>query len=434
MKKSITKKKDYFGVDESYVGVLDGIRTLSIFIVLWFHFWQQTWLMPNYKTPFLAFLGINYLNFDSFRRCGYLFVDMMLLISAFVLYLPRVKARYDGKKIESPWSFYKRRIARIVPSYVLVVLVMFVYALVKGQYKMRGAFAVQDIITSLTFTRVLFKDVFIGTCIGHVLWTVCIEVYFYLIFPFLSKAFSKMPYVTYPVMVGIGYAFTYLFILKYKTDILRVYVNDFLTFMPVFANGMAAAELYVLYSRKVNKKAIFSFVGIALFAVACWYTMVLMKGCRSAENNQVWQLKYRYLLSITFTVLIFGLMIAPKPLRSIFSCKPFKFLAAISYNVYMWHQWIIVLIRSHYGSSGRDIEILGTGTQWGVTLLGLFLTVCVATLVTYLVEKPCANLIKNAFSDKNSDNSIKSKEKADNSHLFKKKKHYTNKTVKKKKR
>ena len=46
-----------FSVDTQHVGVLDGIRSLGVLIVLWFHFWQQTWLMPAYRTPFLNRLG-----------------------------------------------------------------------------------------------------------------------------------------------------------------------------------------------------------------------------------------------------------------------------------------------------------------------------------------------------------------------------------------
>ena len=42
-----------FAVDTRHVGVLDGARALGVLCVLWFHFWQQTWLMPVYQTPFL---------------------------------------------------------------------------------------------------------------------------------------------------------------------------------------------------------------------------------------------------------------------------------------------------------------------------------------------------------------------------------------------
>ena len=33
--------------DISRIGVLDGIRVISMLFVVWFHFWQQTWLTPG---------------------------------------------------------------------------------------------------------------------------------------------------------------------------------------------------------------------------------------------------------------------------------------------------------------------------------------------------------------------------------------------------
>ena len=31
-------------IDTKYVDVLDGVRAISIIIVMIFHFWQQTWI------------------------------------------------------------------------------------------------------------------------------------------------------------------------------------------------------------------------------------------------------------------------------------------------------------------------------------------------------------------------------------------------------
>ena len=86
------RKASVFSVDTEHVGVLDGVRAIGVLCVLWFHFWQQTWLMPVYQTPFLAWAGIPSVNPDVIRRVGYLCVDLMLLLSAFVLYLPHARS------------------------------------------------------------------------------------------------------------------------------------------------------------------------------------------------------------------------------------------------------------------------------------------------------------------------------------------------------
>ncbi|MBQ2517595.1 MAG: hypothetical protein II536_02075, partial [Clostridia bacterium] len=63
-------------ISAKYVDVLDGIRAVSVIIVLIFHFWQQTWIFPTVKTPFLAFMGVPQIDFTPFAKVGYLFVDM----------------------------------------------------------------------------------------------------------------------------------------------------------------------------------------------------------------------------------------------------------------------------------------------------------------------------------------------------------------------
>lgn len=75
-------------IDTKYVDVLDGVRAISIIIVMIFHFWQQTWIWPTIQTPFLSFIGITKISFNHFAQAGYLFVDMMVLISGFLLFLP----------------------------------------------------------------------------------------------------------------------------------------------------------------------------------------------------------------------------------------------------------------------------------------------------------------------------------------------------------
>ena len=72
------KQKDNSFIDPKHIDVLDGIRAISVIIVLIFHFWQQTWIFPVIKTPFLKFIKIEQIDFSAFAKVGYLFVDMMV--------------------------------------------------------------------------------------------------------------------------------------------------------------------------------------------------------------------------------------------------------------------------------------------------------------------------------------------------------------------
>ena len=395
MERTRNKTGSPFSVDTQHVGVLDGVRALAVLGVLWFHFWQQTWLMPVYYTPFLQWMGINRINPDVLRRVGYLFVDMMLLLSAFLLYLPYARNHFCGTPIDHVRMFYRKRVARIVPSYVFAVALMFIVAVAKGSYSGKAEFACKDLLTHLTFTHTLFNDTYLFTKISGVMWTVSIEAAFYLIFPLLGRAFRLNPVLTYATMMLIGLWF--MFDIAPALGETRVMVNRFLTFLPVFANGMMAAHLYVWYAEKVKHKAIPSILGTAAAAAAMYLTVYLFTDCvktGAVGNQQVWQMQYRTPLSLVFGMLILGFAISAKPIRKLLDNRVLAAVAAVSYNLYLWHQWLIVHLCTVLGAkNGSDIAKGGESFQWTVTIVGLVLAFAAAAALTYGLEKPMSKLI-----------------------------------------
>ena len=113
--------------DTRHVDTCDGVRALAICIVAWYHIWQQSWLYPN-----LTVFGRE-ISFDPLVRSGYIWVDMMILISGFCLYLPWARLG-EGEKGQSPAAFYEKRLARVHPSYLLTIAVMLGVALATRGY------------------------------------------------------------------------------------------------------------------------------------------------------------------------------------------------------------------------------------------------------------------------------------------------------------
>ena len=68
--------------DATPLDALDGVRVLCILLVGWFHIWQQSWLAPQFEV-----LG-EFVSLDFLLRSGYIWVDGLLLLSGFLLYLP----------------------------------------------------------------------------------------------------------------------------------------------------------------------------------------------------------------------------------------------------------------------------------------------------------------------------------------------------------
>lgn len=374
-------------VDCRHVDVVDGIRGLTVLMVLWFHFWQQTWFMPTYPTPWLAFLGVTDLTPSHIRWVGYIFVDMMVLLSAFCLTLPLARSMILGEGVDDACAFYKKRFARIYPSYLLAVLVSFGFQLWWGHYS-TVSYAVRDLVSHLTFTHMFRADTYVYAPINGVLWTVALEVQFYVLFPLLAKLFRKSPLLFWGTLTGFGGWFIFQYALK-QTPV-NMQVNQFPTFLPVFANGMLAAYLFTLYCVKVPYKRLWGvFFTILAVAGAVLIRYQIVSAQMYREDKQLWQLEHRIVLSACFTLFLLSAALSLKPLRWLFSNPVCRFLGAISYNLYLYHQRLMVLLRMSLGfESGADVAAAGTKMQIFLTLEGLGLSILLATVLTYFWERP----------------------------------------------
>lgn len=392
MEKSISHK----ALDPQRVDVLDGIRALAILIIMWFHIWQQSWLIPVIRLPFLAKLGLSpTISLDFIPRHGYIFVDLMLLISAFCLFLPHARARLMGESLPDPLQFYKKRLVRIVPPYLLsVLIIMFAWALPTGAGSSPQKLW-SDFFTSISFTQTFFSSSLLDNKINGVLWTVVIEMQFYLIFPLLAYCFRKRPFISYAVMVGIASAYIYGFALN-KPDLLRMTTNQLPAFFAVFANGMLAAYAYVALSKRLERRWWLSLAATVLAVLFLWLIGRMTKSVGGTSPVQVWQLSQRFLLSLVFVGFILSAALSAKWFRWLFSNRVMRFLAAISYNLYIWHQWLAVRFvewRIPIWSGDQRPNVTGdTAWQWQYTLLVVAASLAVATLVTYCFEKPIAKV------------------------------------------
>ena len=75
-----------------------------------------------------------------------------------------------------------------------------------------------------------------------------------------------------------------------------------------------------------------------------------------------------------------------------------RFLSVISYNVYIWHQWIAVRLKEwripFWWSGEEPPNMTGDARwQWTYTALIFLATFAVAIAATYLVEHPAARRI-----------------------------------------
>lgn len=375
------------GYEIRHIGVLDGIRALAIIIVVWFHFWQQSWLIPS----------VGEVSLDWLPRTGYLLVDCMILLSGFCLFLPYARGMVYGEKTAPASTFYMKRVARIMPSYYVAVLViLFCFAIPGGEYATTKDLW-KDLIPHLTFTHNLFQSSSVMTHLNGVLWTVAVEVQFYLFFPLLADAFRKKPMVTYWCMTAVGIISSLYISTQFDTLNQGMVVNQTLTFASVYANGMLGAWVYVAMTknRQKNREESIFWTMAALACVGIYKVMCEHRMSYAADTR--WQVDYRYLLSLVFLLFVISVIMAVHWFQKIWDNRAMRFLAGISYNLYICHQYIAVKLkelRIPYWEGDTPPNQSGDKVwMWKYFLLCVGITMLVAVAMTYLIERPAAKWI-----------------------------------------
>lgn len=359
----------------------DFLRVFCCFMVAWYHIWQQSWLSPS-----LNIAGIT-LNFTSPVRSGYMFVDLMLLLSGFLLYLPYANGREDTAK-----TFYIKRGLRILPSYWFCLLVMLVFGIV--EYGFLDGRLWKDFAAHLGFVHNLFQFSYTGTRMNVVLWTLAVEVQFYLLLPVLAPLFRKKPLVCYMVMVICGVCFRRLWTMPMENTTL--YVNRLPNMLDVYANGMMAAHIYAKLAN-MNKHRLKIAIGSTLLCAAGIWGVFRIIGCQAHTSGydqlRAGQLHWRWLFSACGALFLVGGSLSFKPLRKLFSNKIIVFLSGISFNFYIWHQWLAVKLKKwHIPDYVNENPNQASEKPWQLhyTVVCFLAALVLAAAVTYLIEKPCA--------------------------------------------
>lgn len=396
----------------SWIPELDGLRVLMIFLVSWYHIWQQSWL-----TPMIGNYSLDYL-----LRSGYVWVDGTVLLSGFLLFLPYARAFRSGGKLPDTKEFFYRRARRILPPYYFIILLVFFAIALPWSLYPSPQFMVKDLATHLTFTFPFFYDTYIATPLGAAAWTLAIEVQAYLLFPLIARAALKKPVLTLSAMFLVCWGFRLWCV--WSLAEFNMVVNQLLNFGDVYALGILLAFAYTALREKEfsGKGKVFLQIGsFVVFVLAFWGLLRLLRVQAASSaftahsglpgfiasllGNPVTdhyvivqrnQMIYRPLFALLFGALILSAPFAPLPLRKLLGNPVTRFLSGISMNYYLIHQIIIVHMRRigfPPSESETPNQVGEQPWQTNYVLLAFGLSLLAAVLITYLVEKPAGKLM-----------------------------------------
>lgn len=374
--------------DKPEIGVLYGFRALMILFVCNFHIWQQSWLPQE-----LTLFGQSF-SFDFFTRASYLFVDGLLLLSGFLLFLPYARQQRFGTPVAPVRTFYVNRLARIVPSYLLcVVILLLTVAIPDKIYPSAGDMAL-DVGTHLTFTFTFFRSAYMSTPLNAGLWTLAIEMQFYLLFPLLARAAQKRPALTTGAMFGA--AFVFRGVVSREAADTSMYMNQLPAMLDVYALGFLGAMLYAAYealSPRVRRAL--AFASPVSLAIGAWSVCALLARQSAAsapgyDALRLSQMALRFPFALSLLLCLLSLIALPRLLQKLFDNRLMRFLAAISLNLYIWHQVLChqMLVAFFPTTLHSDLPL-----QKAFTLLSYSVAILTAAAVTWGVEKPAAQAL-----------------------------------------
>jgi peptidoglycan/LPS O-acetylase OafA/YrhL len=354
---------------------LDGLRGIAILMVVWYHaYLAGQWL------PFVPVFGYT-LNFEKFAGTGFIGVELFFFISGFALFYPYARNLFEARPLDDLATFAWRRFIKIVPSYVLVILVM----LLVGGVEMRTPY---DLLWTLAvhFGFILnLQDVHPFGQINAALWSLSVEVQFYLIFPLLARVFGRYPLATW--LAACIVACVYRLVTFPYLDHHPVLTAQLPAYLDLFVGGMAAAYLYVRLRAHVKPASWHTQAATFTALAAVLLTLDLLDALWVTRTQPHWRENWAILgrlgISLTFIAIALGSAFGAGWWRKALGNPVLLFFAAVSYNVYLWHDFIFVMIARAFSQIIAPLPLTIIVTVTGIAIGAFF---------TYYFERPLLRL------------------------------------------
>ena len=364
---------------------LDTLRALAILVVMVFH-------LQMYLPQFLGQVG----------KVGWMGVDIFFVLSGFLIGAQLLKPYARGEKL-SLTAFYRRRAFRILPAYLVVVLLYFTVP------AWRESPGISPPWMFLTFTQNFFIDYSVHQAFSFA-WSLCVEEHFYLVLPLLVLLLMKRP--------SIGKTVTLVAIVAAAGMVVRTYV----LFHVLRPMAQTDGNLWLPYLEQIYYPTYTRLdgllVGVSLALIKTfrprWWTALAARGHAALLGGvmlvgiAIWLFQDRFTSAagvsawgtvIGFPVLSagFGLLllssVSHNGLPGRFRVPGAELVATLAFGLYLTHKEAVHLDR---------LLLPALTAERGFVSLCLYATTCfvAATLLYVCVERPCMRLRDRLWVDK----------------------------------
>src|ERR1700733_7688239 len=332
---------------------IDGLRAISVAVVFLFH-------LGNTYTP-----------------DGFVGVDAFFVISGYLITTLIYTERQDGRF--SLISFYVRRIKRIAPALLTMILAVIVAGyliLDPGDYLLAarsGLYALGGVSNFFFLANTGYFDPIAETMPLLHTWSLGVEEQFYVVWPTLFivlwALFRKQPVAMLISVAVLSVASLATYLLMSIWDPKVAFYMPYTRAWELGLGSIIAFLPELRSERPLHVRKLLPWLGVALIAVAV---------CQFPAGVKFIGVK---VVAATVGSALIIYAIEPKSvIYQLLSSKPFVFVGEISYSLYLYHFPMIVLWK-HY-SGARTIPL-------GYQPFFIVSVVVVAWLSWGFIEQPC---------------------------------------------
>jgi len=360
---------------------LTGFRGLAALWVFLYHAWGQSGM---------AFVGFTFggwqIDLTPFFRMGGAGVSIFFVLSGFLLALPFAEWQAGRRAKPATWHYLQHRILRVFPAYYVQLSILLAYA-----YHLHGTSGLPDLPDLLRHLVMLFVPQPVGVeARNGVWWTLPIEFSFYLILPMLAPLLRwnrlwLLALFSFASMVLWRHGVVALLAGNPVPE--RVIASYQLPgAMDMFGIGMMAAVIFVNRNSPSGWSDIFAsrdrivVLGIGLLTAAIYW--LNQQASLYWADNPIF-----YLWTPALSLAVAGILLAGasggRLALALLGNRLMHFIGIVSYSMYLWHFPILVALKEGGFFAGEGSVRLGSAI-----LVGLPLTLAIASISYYLVERP----------------------------------------------
>ncbi|MEM7161681.1 MAG: acyltransferase [Bacteroidota bacterium] len=299
-----------------YIRQITVLRFIAAFSVVVFHFGLKVPLFDN---------GCLNALFSE----GAIAVSFFFFLSGYVLSISTSSKAFLNAK-----EFYKKRIARIYPLYLIAFLMTLCLAMFYLEAFPKGNSIILQVLALHAWIP--------GKCleINFPSWSISVEFFFYALFPLIWNLKRKIRNWFIPLVI-IAWALSqwiYIELRWINADFPGTFNGEFLLYSPIFhlttfLMGMLSADFYL--KRKVKFS---NWLGSLMFFVSCTLLVLIL-----STHNAIISYSHNGLLAPLFALLILSLSLVENRLSRFMGNRFFNLLGNSSYALYIF-QWPLYLL------------------------------------------------------------------------------------------